>query len=102
MKTFLLGFLSYGFCYLLLDAIWLGYIAQDAYMQAMAGVMREEYPMPPWIIFYLVYCAAVTHLVIMKNTQNSAKQTFFDGAVLGMAAYGAYNLTNYAILDGWQ
>ena len=101
MKLYAFAYLGFSLCYLVMDAIWLGLVAKDSYAQAMQGMLREEFPVTPWITFYLLYSAAVSHLVVVRSRHAPASSAFFDGAIFGMAAYGAYNLTNYAILDGW-
>ncbi len=88
--------------YLILDGIWLGLIARDSYQSAMQGMLRTEYPIAPWVIFYVLYAFAIAHLVVVPNLNaSSVTAVLFSGFILGLAAYGAYNLTNYAILKGW-
>lgn len=101
MKTWLITYLSILITYLILDGIWLGIIAKDTYTNAMQGLMRESYPVWPWVTFYLVYCVAIVVLVVEPNKAASLTRVIFSGALLGAAAYGAYNLTNYAIIEGW-
>ena len=101
MKLYAFAYLGFSVCYLFMDAIWLGLVAKDSYTQAMQGMLRDEFPVAPWVIFYLFYSAAVSHLVVVRSLHETGPRAFFDGAIFGMAAYGAYNLTNYAILDGW-
>lgn len=101
-KTIIIAYTATLLAYLILDGIWLGVIAKDSYVSAMAGLMREEYPIWPWVTFYGMYCYAITHLVIAPNMQSlSWKPVLISGAILGMAAYGAYNLTNIAIIKDW-
>ncbi|WP_158771851.1 DUF2177 family protein [Paraglaciecola sp. L1A13] len=88
--------------FLLLDAVWLGLIAKDSYIEAMEGLMRTDVRIWPWIVFYGLYCMAIVYLVIRPNYQAAqGKNVLLGGAVLGAAAYGAYNMTNYALLAGW-
>lgn len=103
-KHHILTYISILVAYLVLDGIWLGIVAKDAYLESMQGMLREEYPLAPWITFYVMYSFAILWLVVLPNIKNttSAKQTLFSGAVLGMASYGTYNLTNFAIIEGWQ
>jgi uncharacterized membrane protein len=84
-----------------MDGVWLGLLAKDSYTEALGGMLRDSYPTLPWLVFYCLYSLAAVHLVVIKNLSNSKKSVLFDGAVLGLAAYGAYNLTNYAILANW-
>jgi len=87
--------------YLVLDGIWLGVVSKEAYLEAMQGMLRDEYPIAPWALFYLMYSGAIAYLVVFPNAQANLKKVATAGAVLGVASYGAYNLTNYAILEGW-
>jgi uncharacterized membrane protein len=97
--------LSYGailLTYLVLDGIWLGLVAKESYTQAMHHVMRDRFPVWPWAAFYLTYGAAIVYLVVMRHpTAETFWPVLITGAVLGMAAYGAYNLTCYALIEGW-
>lgn len=101
MKPVLIAYAATLLAFLILDGIWLGVIARDSYQQALKGLLRDAYPVAPWVTFYLTYCAVVVYLVIMPRLDGSAVQVALAGAALGFAAYGAYNLTNYAILKGW-
>ena len=64
--------------------------------------MRESYPVWPWVVFYLLYAAVMLRLVVLPLPDNASPALAgFNGALLGVAAYGAYNMTNYAILASW-
>jgi uncharacterized membrane protein len=84
---------------LILDGLWLGIIAKDSYRQAIGHVMRSDIPTWPWVLFYLSYAAAIIFLTV--SASSNIKQAAIRGAVLGMAAYGAYNLTNYTFIIDW-
>ena len=101
MKSYLLAYAAVLITYLILDGIWLGLIAKNSYTEAMSGLMRQEYPIWPWVAFYTLYSAAIVYLVIKPNLSANALSVAIAGAVLGMAAYGAYNLTNYALINDW-
>ena len=85
----------------MLDGIWLGIVAKEIYAEYMQGFLREEYPVAPWVIFYIMYSFVITHLAVIVNIGKGIVSSLRDGALLGVASYGAYNLTNYAVLDGW-
>ncbi|ABG42584.1 conserved hypothetical protein [Paraglaciecola sp. T6c] len=88
--------------FLLLDAIWLGLVAKNSYIQAMQGLMREDVHVWPWVVFYSLYCMAIVYLVVLPRKDTAhGRHVLAAGAVLGAAAYGAYNMTNYALLAGW-
>jgi len=101
MKPYALSYLAVLLTYLVLDGIWLGLVAKESYLQSMQHVMREQFPLWPWAVFYLSYGFAILYLVILPNVSNGWAPVALSAAVLGMAAYGAYNLTCYALIQGW-
>ena len=88
--------------FLILDAIWLGWVAKKKYERTLAPLLREHYRMWPWVVFYLLYNGAVVHLAVAPHLDSAAwLPVAISAAVLGLAAYGAYNLTNVAIVKDW-
>lgn len=84
-----------------LDAIWLGWVASDTYQTQMQGLLREEFITWPWVVFYLMYGCVTFVLAIVPNREKPWFYASIDGALLGLASYGAYNLTNYSIIEGF-
>jgi uncharacterized membrane protein len=85
---------------LLMDAIWLSF--QYSYnatiiKNVQKSVMKMRYI--PAALVYLIMPLAVTYLAIVpsKSIQESVKK----GALVGLAMYGVYDLTNLATLDAW-
>jgi len=102
MKKAVMAYIGSLLGFLLLDAIWLGLVAKNSYIQAMQGLMREDVHVWPWVVFYSLYCMAIVYLVVLPRKDSaSGRLVLAAGAVLGAAAYGAYNMTNYALLAGW-
>ena len=88
--------------FLAFDAAWLTFMVPSFYGPLMENLMRGETIWTAAILFYLMYPAAIAALAVMPALANrQATSGFWRGAVLGTAAYGTYNLTNYATLDGW-
>lgn len=84
---------------LLMDGIWLGWLAKNLYQQQIGFIMRTDIPMWPWITFYLLYSASIVYLAISPAV--NTVQSSFKGLVLGLTAYGVYNLTNYSLIENW-
>jgi uncharacterized membrane protein len=102
MKNNIIVYFTLLLSLIILDGIWLGLVAKDSYQQAMGHIIREQVIIWPWIVFYLFYPLAILILVI--NVQLANQSTYFflwRGFVLGAAAYGTYNLTNYALVVDW-
>ena len=102
MKTNIITYFTLLLSLLILDGIWLGLVAKDGYQQAMGHIMREQVIIWPWIVFYLLYPLAILILAINVQLASQSKLHFlWRGFVLGSAAYGTYNLTNYALVIDW-
>ena len=48
-----------------------------------------------------MYGFVVFVLAVVANRDKSLLYAGIDGALLGLASYGAYNLTAYSIIDGF-
>jgi uncharacterized membrane protein len=98
-------FILYGlilFTFLILDALWLGLIAKNSYVESMGSIMREKFIIWPWLVFYFFYSFAILYLAILPNINSaSVIPVTISALILGAAAYGAYNLTGYAIIKNW-
>lgn len=101
MNKYIIAYAAILISYIILDALWLGIISKSHYQEAIGHLMRKQYPVVPWVLFYLMYSAAILYLVVYPHQTSPLSSILLNGAVLGMASYGAYNLTCYAILRDW-
>jgi uncharacterized membrane protein len=85
---------------LVLDGLWLGFVAKDLYRREMGALMVEQVRLVPIVAFYLLYPAALVYLTLARAPAGWG-EVVARGAVLGLAAYGAYDLTNLAIVRDW-
>lgn len=87
---------------LVLDALWIGLYMASAYKQALGELMLAQPRLAAAAVFYLLYAAGVVFLAVAPGLRADSWQTAaLHGAVLGLVAYGTYDLTNYAILKPW-
>lgn len=102
MKPYLIAYAASFAAFLMLDAIWLGLVARSFYVQQMGNLLKDNPNFAIAFLFYLVYALAITHLAIAPHLAGGNwLQVLIAGAMLGLAAYGAYNLTNLAVLENW-
>jgi uncharacterized membrane protein len=90
-------------CFLILDAIWLGLIAQSFY-QAQIGFLLAKNP--NWLAagaFYLLYVAGLVYFVVGPALRAGIApgRAALRGAFFGLVAYATYDLTNLATVDRW-
>lgn len=88
--------------FLALDALWLGVVARGFYARQLGEMLRDD---PRWgaaVLFYLIYVAGVVVLAVLPALElRSPGRALALGALLGLVAYAAYDLTNLATLKGF-
>ncbi len=89
--------------FLVIDFIWLGWVAKDFYSTHLGELMAEEVNWTSAIIFYLLFVAGLLIFVIIPTLESgSLLQAIILGAFFGVIAYGTYDLTNLATLKDWS
>ncbi|WP_041536344.1 DUF2177 family protein [Parvibaculum lavamentivorans] len=85
-----------------LDYLWLGTLAKDFYARELGSLMREKPDFLAAGIFYLFYIGGVVLFAVVPALQaQSWKTALVYGGLLGLFAYGTYDMTNLATLKGW-
>ncbi|MEM7461985.1 MAG: DUF2177 family protein [Pseudomonadota bacterium] len=98
-----IAWLAVIFAFLVIDAIWLGYLARDFYQRHLGALIREDILFGVAGLFYVLYTVSVVvFVVIPAQKSGSLAQAILLGAFLGLVAYGTYDLTNLATLKGWS
>lgn len=82
-----------------LDLLWLGVLAQPLYHRALGSLLRPHVYWPAAVGFYLFYGSAIWWAAV--RLAPSPRAAARSGAGLGAFGYGVYELTNWAVLDGW-
>lgn len=83
-----------------LDALWLGVLAKDFYRQEIGEQMVEQIRWVPAALFYFAYPAALVALALFPAGQPMGQQ-IARAALVGLVAYGVYDLTNLSTLRHW-
>lgn len=81
---------------LVLDGIWVGFVAKKFYASQIGFLYRESVLWVPIILFYLIYAFAITYFVISPS--NTKTEVIIRGLILGFTAYMTYDLVNYATI----
>lgn len=96
LKPYLAALLVMG----VLDALWLGVLAKDFYRQEIGEQMVEQIRWVPAAVFYFAYPAALVALALFPAGQPMGQQ-IARAALVGLVAYGVYDLTNLSTLRHW-
>lgn len=95
----------------ILDAVWLRTAAPLVYRPAIGSLMSDKFRIAPAVIFYALYVAGLTYFAVVPGLlSNGAVATtsfagvplaVLHGMLIGLLAYGTYDLTNQATLKVW-
>lgn len=85
--------------FLVIDLVWLGFVARKFYKQQLGYLMAEKVNWVAAIIFYVIYIAGLTWFVLLNAT--SWTDALLNGALLGFLGYATYDLTNLSTVKGW-
>ncbi|MBK5510918.1 DUF2177 family protein [Pseudomonas sp. TH15] len=100
MKKALFAYAGTLLAFLLLDGLWLGVLMAPTYRALLGPLMLDQPLLVPAAVFYLLYViGCVVFVVLPASTWQRAARM---GALLGLVAYGTYDLSNWATLNGWS
>lgn len=102
MKQVLVAYASAAAAMLALDSIWLSTMASRLYRPELGDLLADEFRAEPALAFYALYIFGVTRFAALPALRGGGwRKALFDGALLGLVAYGTYDLTNQATLRHW-
>lgn len=88
--------------FLLIDMIWLLWLGRNLYVSEIGELLRQPPNMAAAGAFYLLYVTGLMIMVIWPALQSqSILQGLLYGSLLGLIAYGTYDLTNLAVMKGF-
>ncbi len=88
--------------FLALDAVWLSTMVPRVYKPAMGDLVAPGVNLGAAALFYLIYGVGIVVFAVMPALGAGRWTTAFAlGALLGLVAYGTYDLTNHATLRNW-
>ena len=82
-----------------IDAVWLTLAAQPFYRVHIGHLLAPDFAVAPAVAFYLLYVSGIVALA--QRGAADWREAGLRGAMLGLVAYGTYDLTNQATLLGW-
>lgn len=86
-----------------IDFVWLSTISTSFYRNRIGSLLLDQPNLGVAGLFYLVYVAGIVHFAVMPAVQGTNWATaLVNGALLGLVAYGTYDMTNLATLKNWS
>jgi len=100
--SFLKLYLAALSAFLVIDFIWLKFIARSFYQAQIGHMMRTNINWIAAAAFYLLFVFGIVVLVVWPALERqSLRLAVLHGALLGLVAYAAYDFTNLAVLEGF-
>jgi uncharacterized membrane protein len=85
-----------------LDLVWLGLIARSFYARQLGDLLRDSPSLSVAALFYALYVGGIVLFAISPALQSQSWRTALVlGLLLGLLAYGTYDMTNLATLRRW-
>lgn len=96
--TYIAGLVAF----LVIDFIWLKYVALSFYREQIGHLMLDKPNLGIALLFYLVYVVGVVILAVNPALEKGQWTiAVLYGGLLGLVAYGTYDITNLATLKTW-
>lgn len=84
------------------DIVWLRKVALPLFTRHIGSLMLASPRLDAAFVFYALYGLGLVYFAAAPALEScSVANAFFDGLLLGLVAYGTYELTNMATLRGW-
>ncbi len=102
MTKYLICYGATLFALLVIDGVWLGVIAKNLYQEQLAYHMADKINFVAAAAFYLVYPIGIVYFAGMPGLESGEwRDALIKGALLGLMAYGTYDMTNLATFKGF-
>ncbi len=102
MTHWIILWIAAAVLFLAIDMVWLLWLGRGIYVVEIGGILRQPPNMAAAGAFYVLYVTGLMVMIIWPAYQaQSAFQALVHGALLGLIAYGTYDLTNLAVMKGF-
>jgi len=96
-------FLITGVLMAVIDAAWLGFVANKFYKSQIGSLLLTKPNMAAAAAFYLIYVFGIILFILNPALEKASLQhALVYGAVFGFVCYATYDLTNLATLKGFS
>ena len=103
MLKFIAAYVAAAVVFLVMDIVWLSMVSEAIYRPEVGAMLADNFFLPAAVAFYLIYVAGMVVLAAQPGYPDESIATAaVTGAVLGLVAYGTYDLTNLATLKMWS
>ena len=93
--------------FVLMDAVWLGVVANDFYKRELGPLLRRHASggldprLAPAALLYALLILGLALFALPRARGGSIGEAALWSAAFGVIAYGVYDLTNYSTMQGF-
>lgn len=88
--------------FMVIDLIWLGFIAKDIYSKYLGYLMSDKVNWLAAVIFYLIFIGGILYFVLYPSLlDQNITNLVIRAALFGFITYATYDLTNLATIKDW-
>jgi uncharacterized membrane protein len=100
---FVVLYLTTAVIFLALDAVMLTRVIKPVFQRHLGDALLDSIRLGPAVAFYLFYVGVLVWLVTAPALASGpSARVALNAALLGAAAYGTYEFTNFAALKAWS
>jgi uncharacterized membrane protein len=101
--TYIIAYIATAIVFFGLDYVWLSRVATGFYRDRMVHLLLDQPNLAAAGLFYCVYVAGIVYFAVAPALGNgTATSALIAGALLGLIAYGTYDMTNLATVKNWS
>lgn len=102
MTQWIITWIAAAVLFLAIDMVWLLWLGRSIYVSEIGDLLRQPPNFGAAGAFYALYVTGLMVMVVWPAVQGgSIGQAALSGALLGLIAYGTYDLTNLAVMKGF-
>lgn len=94
--------LATGIIFLAADAVMLSKFMGPLFRQHLGDRLIDGLHLPAAVGFYIVYLFGMVWFAGLPGLRDGVSVAALNGAILGLVAYGTYELTSWAIMRDWH
>lgn len=99
---FMIAYIASAAAFFIADFLWLGFATPRLYRPQLGALLSDQPNLGVAAIFYAVYVVGIVVLAVLPATAaKSLPMAIGLAALLGLVAYGTYDITNLATIRGW-
>jgi len=101
--TYVVAYIGTAIVFFALDYIWLSRVAFGFYRSQIGHVLLDQPNFLAAGVFYLFYVGGIVYFAVAPAiASDNWTQALIAGAILGLVAYGTYDMTNLATVKDWS